>query len=135
MMSLHSSDNCDVDGKQSGTWVTHDCSPATPFNVGCAVNSNTDSSFGTSFNNMKGGVYATRWDSDGIQVWFFPRNEIPEDITQGDPKPDTWGTPEGNFSGSCNFDSHFKNHWIVSHTSAYAEEPRNLSANRLLSAP
>ena len=115
-MALHTSDNCKVDGKQSGTWVNHDCSPATPFNAGCGVASNTENSFGTGFNNIKGGVYATLWDSHGIQIWFFPRNKIPKDITKGDPKPDTWGIPEGNFSGSCDFDSHFKNHWIVSHT-------------------
>jgi len=113
IMALHTSDNCKVDGKQSGTWVNHDCSPATPFNAGCGVSSNTDNSFGTGFNNIKGGVYATLWNSRGIQIWFFPRNKIPKDITNGDPKPDTWGIPEGNFSGSCNFDSHFKNHWIT----------------------
>jgi hypothetical protein len=116
MMTLHTSANCNVDGDQSGTWISHDCSPATPNNAGCGVQSNTDNSFGTAFNNNRGGVYATLWNSNGIKIWFFPRDKIPKDITRGDPKPETWGKPEANFGGSCNFDSHFMKHWIVSHT-------------------
>ena len=79
-MTLHTSANCNVDGEQSGTWVHHDCSPATPFNQGCGVQSNTDNSFGTGFNSIRGGVYATLWNSGGIQIWFFPRDKIPKDI-------------------------------------------------------
>jgi hypothetical protein len=116
-MTLHTSDNCNVDGKQTGTWNHHDCSPATAFNQGCGVQSNTDNSFGTGFNNIRGGVYATLWNSSGIQIWFFPRDKIPKDIERGNPRPENWGTPEANFSGSCDFDSHFKNHWIVSYPS------------------
>ena len=115
MMALHTSSNCSVDGSQSGTWVHHDCSPATPNNQGCGVQSNTANSFGTPFNGIGGGVYATLWNSRGIQIWFFPRDDIPSDIAEGNPEPESWGIPEANFSGSCDFDSHFKNHWIVSY--------------------
>jgi hypothetical protein len=114
-MALHTSSNCTVDGLQSGTWIHHDCSPATPDNAGCGVQSTTPNSFGTTFNANRGGIYATLWNSRGVQIWFFPRNNIPEDITKGKPKPETWGTPGANFSKPCDFESHFKEHWIVSH--------------------
>ena len=113
-MTLHTSAGCPVDGTQSGSYVTHDCGPETPFNAGCGVQSDTCNSFGSGFNNVRGGVYATRWNAGGIQIWFFPRAHIPQDITDGNPKPENWGLPQANFSGSCNFDSHFKNHRIVS---------------------
>ncbi|OCT50757.1 hypothetical protein CLCR_07658 [Cladophialophora carrionii] len=112
-MALHTSANCTVDGTQSGTWVHHDCSPATPDNAGCGVQSNTPNSFGTAFNANRGGVYATLWTSSGIQIWFFPRDRIPHDITTGNPKPETWGIPEANYSKPCDFDAHFQQHWIV----------------------
>ena len=118
-MSLHTSENCSVDGEQSGTWVHHDCSPATPFSQGCGVQSNTDNSFGTGFNSIRGGVYAALWDSHGIQIWFFPRDKIPKDISAECPKPENWGIPQANFSGSCDFNSHFKSHSIVSHKIQY----------------
>ncbi len=112
-MALHTSANCTVAGTQSGTRLHDACGPETPDNAGCGVQSNSPNSFGTAFNANRGGVYATQWTSTGIQIWFFPRDSIPSDITAGKPKPDTWGVASGNFSSPCNFDAHFKDQTIV----------------------
>ncbi|KAH0537515.1 hypothetical protein FGG08_005690 [Glutinoglossum americanum] len=114
-MALHTSDGCIVDGRQSGTWNHYDCSPATPGNAGCGVQSDTDNSFGTNFNKKKGGVYATLWNSHGIQIWFFPRDTIPEDIAKGNPDPGSWGVPEANFSGSdyCEAPLSHQAYWLI----------------------
>jgi hypothetical protein len=71
------------------------------------------SSFGTPFNDIGGGVYATEWTSEYIRIWFFPRDSIPSDIEAGMPDPSTWGLPQANFQGSCDIDSHFHDHQIV----------------------
>lgn len=43
------------------------------------------------------------WTTDGIKIFFFPRNSIPSDITAGAPLPDTWGKPLANWPAStCN---------------------------------
>jgi hypothetical protein len=82
-------------------------------NVGCGVLSNSSSSYGTGFNNIKGGVYATEWTSSYIKVWFFPRAAIPQDIENGRPVPSSWGKPQANLAGNCDIDSHFSNHEII----------------------
>lgn len=72
--------------------------------------------WGTAFNAAGGGVFAELWDpSTGIQIWHFPRNSIPDDITSKDPDPSSWGTPvsflpNGN---SCDVADHFQNHQII----------------------
>jgi hypothetical protein len=45
---------------------------------------------------------AVKWDKYGINVWFFPRDDIPADITANQPTPSSWGQPVANFpSTSC----------------------------------
>jgi hypothetical protein len=61
-------------------------------------------------NDNGGGVYAMDWTSDHINIYFFPRNAIPDDITSENPDPTKWGTPTANFEsryGSCDIDAHF----------------------------
>lgn len=36
---------------------------------------------------------AVQWVDKGISVWFFPRNNVPSDISANAPLPDNWGTP------------------------------------------
>ncbi|PQE09322.1 hypothetical protein CJF31_00004158 [Rutstroemia sp. NJR-2017a BVV2] len=87
-------------------------------NTNCKINSNgagcsvegTANSFGTPFNKNGGGVYAMEWTSTYIRVWFFSRNNIPADITSGNPTPSGWGLPMANFDsahGNCDIDANF----------------------------
>ena len=51
----------------------------------------------------------------GISVWFWPRGSIPDDISNGNPDPTTWGAPNALFpnNDSCNTAAHFYDHSIV----------------------
>ncbi|KAF8600512.1 hypothetical protein BDV93DRAFT_510835 [Ceratobasidium sp. AG-I] len=55
--------------------------------AGCAFVNDSVASFGAPFNIVGGDVFASRWDSSGIYVWFFHRSPIPHDITQNIPNP------------------------------------------------
>ena len=84
--------------------MTSDCGSAS----GCGILDDYDTnSFGTQFNSNNGGVYATEWTSDFINVWFFERGTVPSDITSGQPNPGLWGVPMASFEGSCDIDEHF----------------------------
>jgi hypothetical protein len=74
-------------------------------------------SYGASFNNNGGGVYALEWTSNWLRVYFFPRNAIPLDIKTGHPNPSLWGLPTANFDsqyGDCDIDANFPPQTIVS---------------------
>ena len=60
-------------------------------------------------------VYAMEWRTAGIRVWFFPRSNVPSDITAGtSPDPSSWGTALADFpSTDCNINNHFRNQSIV----------------------
>jgi len=84
---------------------------------------NNPLSYGSGFNSIGGGVFATEWTSDAIRMWFFPRTgSIPTDLTSGNPSPANWGTPAAEFSGggggsgNCDIDSHFQSHRLVFNT-------------------
>ncbi|TVY13760.1 putative endo-1,3(4)-beta-glucanase [Lachnellula arida] len=114
LMSLHTSSDCTVAGSgQTGTLQSNNCDGNLNGNAGCGSTASTDSSYGASFNAISGGVYATEWTSQYIKIWFFPRSNIPQDITNGVPDPETWGTPQANFQGSCDIASHFANHNLI----------------------
>jgi len=54
------------------------------------------------------------WDDSGIQVNFWPRNEIPADITLGAPQPDLWPEPAGRWPASTCIPSEFFNsHQVI----------------------
>lgn len=69
--------------------------------------------FGTPFNDRGGGVYAMEWLSSGIKVWYFGRDEIPADITSGNPNPSSWSAPVLQVGSNCDIDAHFRNMRIV----------------------
>lgn len=52
------------------------------------------------------------WTSQHINVWFFPRNNIPSTIQSGEPDVSKFGQPMANFLG-CDLDNYFYNHAIV----------------------
>lgn len=99
----------------TGHLVATTCQSSNGGNAGCAYVTPNNNTYGHGFNLNAGGVYAHTWEEDAIQVWFFPRGAIPDDITNGDPEPDTWGTPAAIFSNNdkCNIGSSFHDHQIV----------------------
>ena len=112
-MTLHTSPGCTVNvgsSGESGSMGATDCG-ADGGQTGCYVASGQAGSFGTDLN----GVYATLWESNGIQIWYFPRGSVPQDITNNNPNPSGWGQPMASFGGcdNGNFDGHFANHNIV----------------------
>lgn len=91
-----------------------DCNAPGTGNLGCGTPSQDTQTLADGFNEIGGGVFALEWTSSAINIFFFPRTGIPQDITSGNPDPSTWGKPSTSFSGSgCNIPSHFKNHQIV----------------------
>lgn len=83
-------------------------------NTGCGIVDPSIASFGEMFNAKGGGVYAMKWDSYSIDVWFFYRTAIPNDILTGLPNPGTWPLPSASLSGlGCPIDTYFRNHMLI----------------------
>jgi hypothetical protein len=102
-------------GKMTGYANSLQCDGTYNNNTGCQIGNLNTNTYGNGFNKLGGGVYATEWTSSHINVWFFPRGEIPTDITAGTPDPSKWIDPQASFIGGsdCNIDSHFADHRIV----------------------
>ncbi|KKK21763.1 hypothetical protein ARAM_001696 [Aspergillus rambellii] len=116
-MTLHTTAGCsmDVRRKQSGQTVFTTCDNSTNGNAGCGVQGPA-LSYGKEFNDNGGGIYALELRAAGIRAWFFPRNLIPADITNGSgtPDPSSWGLALADFPNtSCDIPSHFKNQSII----------------------
>lgn len=78
----------------TGDFVSTDCGAVATSDQGCGeIAESTEDAYGAGFNTAGGGVYAMKWDSDGISVFYFARDSIPTDITDGSPEPSGWGTP------------------------------------------
>jgi hypothetical protein len=129
--TLHSGAGCTLDAQPAalatsaqnvtGAFTGHilgtTCESANGNNAGCAFSDTDDRSFGHGFNTAYGGVFAHLWDSTGIAMWHFARDEIPADITAGNPDPSTWPTPAALFSSAqCDMGSHFYEHTLVLNT-------------------
>ncbi|CAM0140376.1 hypothetical protein VKS41_006384 [Umbelopsis sp. WA50703] len=118
-MTLHTQEGCTMPSSrnQEGTSATFNCwidAPGQSSNAGCGVTDSQASSYGDNLNNGGGGVYATQWGSDGIYIWWYPRNGIPADITSGAPDPSTWRSPDAAFPlGSSCPNDFFANQQIV----------------------
>lgn len=124
-MTLHTSEGCTVANNStfSGNLATGNCwinAPGQPNNAGCGIQNQDTRSYGSGLNSIGGGVYATEWTSKAISIWFFHRENIPEDISTGTPDPTSWGAPVARFQGNCNIDEYFKDQRIVRHTSSLA---------------
>jgi len=81
---------------------------------GCAVIEWSRASYGPTFDAQGGGVFAMKWDQDGISVWNFYRVAIPQDILDGIPNPANWPNPTATLEAAgCNPLTYFKNHSII----------------------
>lgn len=88
-----------------------DCSALNTGNQGCGIRAATGNSFGAGFNANGGGVYAMKWDTTGIAVYFFPRGSIPADIKAETPMPDSWTQAQARWpAAACDPFKFFNNH-------------------------
>ncbi|KAK6525584.1 hypothetical protein TWF281_010641 [Arthrobotrys megalospora] len=113
--TLHTTDGCQMNAKrkQTGDALSVNCLNSTNYNMGCAVRG-VPASYGERLNNNQGGVYAMEWRTAGIRMWFFPRDQIPQNIKLRKPEPSGWGTATADFpSTKCDINSHFKNHRLI----------------------
>ncbi|KAH7100256.1 concanavalin A-like lectin/glucanase domain-containing protein [Auriculariales sp. MPI-PUGE-AT-0066] len=115
-VTWHTSAGCTLTdpGNFSGTAIHNNCEA----NVvgGCGIVDWSSSSFGATFNSYGGGVYAMRWDNSSIDIWFFYRATVPQDIVQGNPKPtyQNWGRPSASLSNlNCDLKKYFRKHAII----------------------
>lgn len=92
-----------------GTPLTTECMSSAANNAGCAF-TDVAGSAGPPFNMASGGVFAMLWDNTHIAIWRFDRDQIPQDIQNENPNPDSWGTPVALWSdSSCNIAASFSN--------------------------
>ncbi|KAB5592190.1 hypothetical protein CTheo_4341 [Ceratobasidium theobromae] len=114
--TFHTADGCTITNPQNftGNLLASDCSAYADNNAGCGLINDSAASFGAPFNAVGGGVFASRWDSNGVWIWFFHRSVVPNDITQKVPNPSMWGKPTALLSNtSCPPDKYFWDHQIV----------------------
>lgn len=77
-------------------------------NAGCAIR-DFDGTAGAPFNAGGGGVVVFLWDDTQLSFWRFARAEIPQDIRDGSPNPDSWGTPIAHWTDqSCDIGNAFR---------------------------
>jgi len=89
------------------------CASSAGNNAGCAYRDKSTQSYGQGFNDAGGGVVVHLWDNTGVQVWFFPRGQVPNDVTQGSPNSCNWPPPVASFSATtCSMD-HFYDHTLT----------------------
>jgi hypothetical protein len=110
--TLHTSDGCTTSSDiATGQMLSANCGVLNGDNSGCGfADTNNDNSYGKSFNDNRGGVYAMQWVNSGISVWFFPRGSIPADIEADHPMPWTWQKPFAHWSSNtCDTNHYFNN--------------------------
>ncbi|KAH9221713.1 glycoside hydrolase family 16 protein [Leptodontidium sp. 2 PMI_412] len=118
-ITLHTSPGCTIanPNSQPGTITqSTDCNLSSA-HEGCSVRTSSPKNFGRGFNAFGGGVYAMQWASSGIYVWFWPRGEIPSDITAQRPNTWAWGQPLATFesgaNAGCDFNRAFRDQSLV----------------------
>ena|SRR6266542_4359367 len=121
--------------KTSGGQPHTDCNAFINSNAGCGITEWSRASYGPFFDSQGGGVFAMKWDENGVSVceligtFFlllsslpdcqnlegsFYRAAIPKDISSGAPNPSEWGTPSATLHASgCDIGKHFANHSII----------------------
>jgi len=83
-------------------------------NAGCSITEWSRASYGPYFDAQGGGVFAMKWDENGIAVWSFYRAAVPQDIVQGSPNPANWGVPVAALGpAGCDPLKFFVNHSII----------------------
>ncbi|GAA5907734.1 glycoside hydrolase family 16 protein [Sporobolomyces salmoneus] len=90
-----------------------DCNANVKSNQGCSYREVADASYGEPFNKAGGGVLVTSFTKDAIEVWFWSRPNIPENIQKESPDRSTWGKPTASWpTSSCNIEKYFQDHGV-----------------------
>ncbi|KAJ8521487.1 hypothetical protein ONZ45_g1809 [Pleurotus djamor] len=108
--ALHTTGGCskqEAPNIQVGQTLGADCSiPA-----GCVVAETKPNSYGKSFGQNGGGVWATQFDVSGIYIWYWPRSAIPQSIRSPNESAlnlADWGLPSASFpANSCDIPKFF----------------------------
>ncbi|KAI1796360.1 concanavalin A-like lectin/glucanase domain-containing protein [Ganoderma leucocontextum] len=104
-MALHTSTGCTVNST--------DCSQSS----GCTVTETQDNSYGQGFATAGGGVWATQFDTTGINIWFWSRNNVPDSVKSANNTidPSSWGTPSAAYpsDSSCDISNFFTPQQLV----------------------
>ncbi|KAG9058872.1 hypothetical protein FS842_000069 [Serendipita sp. 407] len=96
------------DGKFTGQVASTICDSNVDNNIGCGILSTDTTSYGIGLNSAGGGVFAALWNEEGIRIWHFSRLNVPEDITNKTPNPDSWGAPVAFWSAAtCPMNQYF----------------------------
>lgn len=62
------------------------------------------------------------WEETELSFWMFPRDEIPQDIQDGCPDPDGWGTPIARWTNqSCDIQNAFHDMQCMSRQFCFLE--------------
>ncbi|CAD6916401.1 unnamed protein product [Tilletia controversa] len=88
------------------------CDAEATSDEGCAISGTQNGDFGVEYNANHGGVHVLDWHhKTGIRIFFFPRGSIPQDIEDGHPEPNSWGSPRAAWPAThCPPDQFFKKH-------------------------
>ncbi|RKF71255.1 Endo-1,3-beta-glucanase [Golovinomyces cichoracearum] len=127
MEALHTSPGCSLAGNQisnqmTGRQKTYNCDGAATSSSygpqssgqGCVAENTNPNSYGTSFNEVGGGVYVMEWNNQAIKIWQFRHENVPQDLSAGSPNPSGWEKPVfSSAQGDCNIDEHFKDQRVI----------------------
>ncbi|KAJ5925311.1 hypothetical protein N7454_007950 [Penicillium verhagenii] len=80
--------------------------------VGCVIEGH-EGSYGDSFNNQGGGIYAMEWTEEFLKIWFFPRHSIPPSLSSGEPDVTEFGIPMALVQEGCDVANSFKEQSFV----------------------
>ncbi|KAJ3485570.1 hypothetical protein NLI96_g4881 [Meripilus lineatus] len=121
-VAWHTGPNCTLTptANFTGTIVTSNgqpnlnCDGNINNNAGCGVTEWSRASYGLTFDAAGGGVFAMKWDDNGIAIWSFYRAAVPKDIVSGQPSPSLWGLPVAVLEpAGCDPIANFVNHSII----------------------
>ncbi|OCF58171.1 endo-1,3(4)-beta-glucanase [Kwoniella mangroviensis CBS 10435] len=111
-MALHTESGCSITSTSSFSGTVNDtsCYYSDNDNSGCGVTDTNYKSYGAEFASAGGGVFITQLAESGISIWFFSRDDIPDDISSASDSIDTsnLGTPSAFYSNDgCDIDKFF----------------------------
>jgi len=112
-VTLHTNAGCTMQGTPTNTYSGKLGNANCQGNSGCGIETNAGT-YGAPFNSHSGGVFALEWTATYLKSFYWPRTNIPADITADKPNPSSWGLPFAYFQLGNNCPaSHFQNHNMV----------------------